>query len=301
MKIGIIGLGNIAQKAYLPVILNKKEITPVLCTRNPETLKSLSEKYRVEESVQSVDELLKHELDAAFVHSSTESHFGIVEKLIKSNIPVFVDKPLSYSYSKAEELVSLAEKKGVCLFTGFNRRFAPMYSSLKSQDTPGITIMQKNRVMLPEDTRRFIFDDFIHVVDTIRFLSPELSRDISVDHYMKDGKLLHVSVRFSAENYTAIGIMNHDSGITEEVLEVMKEGQKHVVKNLTTKTLFSNNEEKKIKFNDWNTVLFRRGFEEMIRHFLEVVRNKEFSRVPPPDSLLTHWYCEEIVRKIEKR
>lgn len=299
MRIGIIGLGNIAQKAYLPVILNNKDVTPVLCTRNALTLQTLAQKYRVSEVTQSLDELLTMGIEAAFIHSSTESHVPIAEKLLKSNIPVFVDKPFSYNYREAEKLVELSEKKGVVLFTGFNRRFAPMYSSLKDAVPPKITIMQKNRVSLPGKVRTFIFDDFIHVVDTIRFLSPELSSDISVNHYKKDGELLHVTVQFTSENYTAIAVMNRNNGISEEVLEVMKEGEKHVVRDLNSKTLFVNNEEKVIKFNDWDTVLFRRGFEEMIRHFLLVVQNKEFSRVPARDALLTHWFCEEIVLKIE--
>lgn len=34
MRIGIIGLGDIAQKAYLPVLSKKEGIELVLCTRN---------------------------------------------------------------------------------------------------------------------------------------------------------------------------------------------------------------------------------------------------------------------------
>ncbi|MCU7497508.1 MAG: Gfo/Idh/MocA family oxidoreductase [Ignavibacteria bacterium] len=298
MKIGIIGLGNIAQKAYLPIILNKKEVTPVLCTRNLSTLNSLAANYRVRETAASVEDLISSGIEAAFIHSSTESHFSLAEKLLRHDIAVFVDKPLSYHFEKAEELVALAEERGVCLFTGFNRRFAPMYSALKGPSMPGITIMQKNRLLLPDETRKFIFDDFIHVVDTIRFLSPELSKDISVQYYKKSGNLMHLTVQFSSENYTAIGIMNHESGKTEEVLEVMKDGQKHIITDLNSKVLLSNGEERHIKFNDWETVLLRRGFVEMIRHFLEVAKKKEVSRIPERDSLLTHWYCEEIVRQI---
>lgn len=300
MKIGIIGLGNIAQKAYLPVVLNKKDVTPVLCTRNPVTLKDLSKKYRVSEVTQSVDELLKMGIEAAFIHSSTESHVSIAEKLLNNDIPVFVDKPLSYSYAEAERLVELSEKRGIVLFTGFNRRFAPMYSALKDNNPPRIIIMQKNRQLLPGKAGTFIYDDFIHVIDTIRFLSPELSKNITVNYYEKEGLLLHVCVQFSSENFTAIAVMNRNSGINEEVLEVMKDNEKHVVRDLNDKRLLTDNEEKLIKFGDWDTVLYRRGFEEMIRHFLAVVEKKEFSRVPPRDALLTHWYCEEILRRITR-
>ena len=38
MRIGIIGLGDIAQKAYLPVLNEKEGIELVLCTRNKEKL-----------------------------------------------------------------------------------------------------------------------------------------------------------------------------------------------------------------------------------------------------------------------
>lgn len=108
MRIGIIGLGNIAQKAYLPVILNNKDVTPVLCTRNALTLQTLAQKYRVSKVTQSLDELTEMGIEAAFIHSSTESHVPIAEKLLQSNIPVFVDKPFSYNYAEAERLVELS-------------------------------------------------------------------------------------------------------------------------------------------------------------------------------------------------
>ena len=59
MKIGIIGLGDIAQKGYLPVLTEKENIELILCTRNINTLKKLSEKYRIKQYVQTVDELIE--------------------------------------------------------------------------------------------------------------------------------------------------------------------------------------------------------------------------------------------------
>lgn len=38
MKIAMIGLGDIAQKAYLPVLAQWPDIELVLCTRNPKVL-----------------------------------------------------------------------------------------------------------------------------------------------------------------------------------------------------------------------------------------------------------------------
>ncbi len=56
---------------------------------------------------------------------------------------------------------------------GFNRRFIPMVASLKEKGKANLILMQKNRFALPDLPRRFIVEDFIHVIDTLRFLMNE--------------------------------------------------------------------------------------------------------------------------------
>jgi len=55
IKIGIIRLGDISTKSYLPVLSEKEGIELVLCTRNVGTLNSLSKKYRIQEKVQTAE------------------------------------------------------------------------------------------------------------------------------------------------------------------------------------------------------------------------------------------------------
>ena len=48
MKIGVIGLGNIAQKAYLPIMVEMQaEVEWHLCSRNKETLETVGKKIRI--------------------------------------------------------------------------------------------------------------------------------------------------------------------------------------------------------------------------------------------------------------
>ncbi|MCF7566889.1 hypothetical protein L3X37_00725 [Sabulilitoribacter arenilitoris] len=67
-------------------------------------------------------------------------------------------------------MLTTATENKVLLHLGFNRRFAPLISSLKNEEEPIQISWQKNRVNLPDKPRVFIFDDFIHVVDSLRFL-----------------------------------------------------------------------------------------------------------------------------------
>ena len=55
-KIGIIGLGGISQKAYLPVMMAMgQEVEWHLYTRNQERLTEISQQYRVEHTYPSIE------------------------------------------------------------------------------------------------------------------------------------------------------------------------------------------------------------------------------------------------------
>ncbi len=299
MRVGVIGLGDIAQKAYLPVIAARDDVELVFCTRNRDTLARLARMYRVTECVAGVDDLLDRALDAAFVHTATDSHTAVATKLLRRAVPVYLDKPIAYSFDEARRLVDLAEESGQLLMIGFNRRFAPMYSQFQDNRRHRLVIMEKNRLFLPDQARRFVFDDFIHVVDTLRFLLPSAQPDVRVSSFQQEGRLHQVVLHLEGAGCTAIGVMNRDSGVTEETLEVMSPGNKWRVRGLNTTTHYANGEERHHQFKDWDTTLHRRGFPQIIEHFLACVRGEATPRQSTRDALETHVVCERIVQEIE--
>lgn len=301
MRIGIIGLGDIAQKAYLPVITAREDIELVFCTRSRETLGRLSAKYRVREAVQTVEELIASGIDAAFIHSSTESHVGIAEQLMRSGIHVYVDKPISYHYEEAERLTALAEQLGVILMVGFNRRFAPMVAAMKEKNDRRMALLQKNRLFSPDFARRFVYDDYIHVIDTIRFMAPgKITGTPRISMFIQEGKLYHAQVQLEGDGFVCTGIMNRDSGANDEILEIMNPGNKWVVEGLNTTIHFNGGQESRQKFNDWEPVLHRRGFAQIIDHFLTCVRDNKQPSISLKDALESHRICELIVEQAEK-
>jgi len=300
MRVGIIGLGDIAKKAYLPVMTDREDIELVLCTRNAETLKYLQAKYRIAETSGSVEQLIASGIQAAFVHTATESHVQITEQLINNGIHVFIDKPISYYYTECERIAKLAEEKQVLLMVGFNRRFAPMIASLKNQAAPRMIMLQKNRMSLPDVARRFIFDDFIHVVDTMRYLAPGEVKQVKVSPYILDGQIYHITLQLEGDGFTCIGVMNRDSGANEEMLEVMSPGNKWVVEGLNTTIHWTGGEERHVKFKDWDPVLYRRGFMDMTDHFLSCVREGRQPSITITDALESHRICELAVLEAEK-
>lgn len=297
MKVGIIGIGDICKKAYLPLITLMDDLEIVLCTRNTTTLQETKSKYKINKAVSSVDDLINEGIECAFIHSSTDSHYDLCKKLLSSGIHVYVDKPISYNLDQALELKDLAIKNNLILKVGFNRRFAPMISSLKNLGEANIVLIQKNRVNLPGQPRIFVYDDFIHVVDTLRFLMNGAYDNFTVDARIEDNLLQSITLKLSNSKTTAIGIMNRINGITEEIVEYMAPGKKAIVRNLTHTTLLENNSTSIKEFGDWENTLHKRGFNSIISSFIDDVKTKNLNYDMLEDSIITHKLCEKILKE----
>jgi virulence factor len=299
MRIAIVGLGSIAQRAYLPTIVGLSDVDLILCSRDRARLERVAAQYRISEYTTNVAELASMRIDAAFVHVATEAHSTIVSSLLGQGIHVYVDKPLAYTLDAASRLAASAKSTGRLLMVGFNRRHAPMYRALASQPDRRLVIMQKNRNAQPDVARRFIFDDFIHVVDTLRWLAPGPIEAMNVSGGIHAGQLHHVLLQLSGYGFGLVGIMNRDSGANEEALEVMSAGHKWRVQGLDTTTHLYGGVEQVSHFNDWDSVLWRRGFPQLIQHFLDCIRSQSKAVAVLDDALATHAMCEQIVMTLE--
>ncbi|MFD6028244.1 Gfo/Idh/MocA family protein [Streptomyces griseoluteus] len=294
MKVGCIGLGDIARKAYLPVLGTQPGLDLHLQTRTPATLAAVGDSLHLPAGQRhgTLDSLLDTGLDAAFVHAPTAVHPEIVTRLLEAGVPTYVDKPLAYELTDSQKLVELAERQGVPLFVGFNRRYAPAYAQVLEHPRD-LILLQKNRVGLPEEPRSMILDDFIHVVDTLRFLAPGPVDDVTVRVRTEDGLLHHVVLQLSGDGFTALGVMNRLSGSAEEILEVSGQDTKRQVINLA-EVIDHRGQPTVRRRGDWVPVSRQRGIEGAVLTFLDAVRAGE--PVSARDALATHELCERVVR-----
>ncbi|WP_432139025.1 Gfo/Idh/MocA family protein [Streptomyces sp. bgisy154] len=298
MKIGCIGLGDIAQKAYLPVLGMQPGVELHLQTRTPATLDRVADTYHLPagQRHRDLDALLAAGLDAAFVHAPTETHPSIVTRLLDAGVPTYVDKPLAYELADSQRLVDLAEARGTSLAVGFNRRHAPGYAQCADHPRE-LILLQKNRVGLPEEPRTMILDDFIHVVDTLRFLAPGEIDDVTVRARVRDGLLHHVVLQLAGDGFTALGVMNRLSGSNEEILEVSGQDTKRQVVNLA-EVIDHKGQPTVRRRGDWVPVARQRGIEQVVLAFLDAVRGGKV--LSARDALATHELCERVVRAVRE-
>jgi virulence factor len=293
VKVGCIGLGDIAQKAYLPVLTALPGIELHLQTRSATTLERTAEAYRIPAARchQDLDSLLAAGLDAAFVHAPTAAHPEIATRLIEAGVATYVDKPIASTYTDSERLVGLADRGGVSLAVGFNRRFAPSYAQCLEHPRD-LILLQKNRTGLAGAPRDFIVDDFIHVVDTLRFLVPGPVDHTDIRVRVREGLVHHVVLQLSGEGFTAVGMMNRTSGSTEEILEVSGQDTKRAVHDLAT-IIDHKGQPSVRRRGDWVPVARQRGIEQAALAFLGAVSAGR--TLSARDALETHELCERVV------
>lgn len=301
MRIGVLGIGDIAQKGYLPVLVNIKDVQVIPCTRNLDTLNEVMEKYHLSEGYTDVEEFLRQDLDGVYVTAATAAHYALSMKVLEAGIPLHLDKPISLDFTETQNLVDYAQANNCFMMVGFNRRYVPTVKKVHDEGKPDIVVYQKNRDMHPDNLRRFIVEDFVHVVDTTRFLLQDEIVELRV-HGKKEGdRLIHVVVNMITPSNQGILIMNYHNGVTEEIIEVSHPHKKSIIRNLAQFEVYDHSDFIKKPESDWIPTLKKRGFEDLRDAFLNALRIKAPSPIDGPDALRTHQLCEEIVTKLESQ
>jgi len=305
MKVAIIGLGAIAQKAHLPVLSQINGLELVLCTRNKNTLKKLSQQYRIKECYSDYRALIKAQVDAVMIHSSTVSHAQIASFFLEQGIPTFVDKPLADNAFDCEKLYELAAKNQQPLYMGFNRRFIPLYN----QYLPGIQSAQeqtallslhweKNRFNQPGDIRTFIFDDFIHPLDSVNLNAKNSLENMHLTWQFKGELLARLDVQWQQENTLLHATMNRVYGITNERVSACYENCAYQFDSFVTGKCWQDNQASLITLPDWTPMLTTKGFTAMIEDWLRVVQSGKLAPAVVERNLASHQLAEAICQKV---
>ncbi|MDT2845157.1 Gfo/Idh/MocA family protein [Enterococcus thailandicus] len=299
MKIGVIGVGNIAEKAYLPTYAkNQGTLTFYFATRNEQTKKRIKEMYGFSHLYETIDELIAEKIEACMIHAATKVHYELAKRCLEQGIHVFIDKPLSTSLHEVAELQALAKKNQVVLMIGFNRRFAPMVEELKQLPNKRLIQLQKNRIAAQETTEFVVYDLFLHLVDTAVYLLDEPITQVNSKIIEKNDYLELAMLHLETANQTAILTMDLRSGANTEQYQVTSEQGTYEVRNLTQMTIQQEGQTRQKEFGDWTNTLEKRGFEPMIMAFFEQIQHTQPNnqQLKQTGVYQSHELCEQMIR-----
>jgi virulence factor len=302
MRIGIIGLGDIARKLYLPLLLNRADVEVVgVMSRSADKVADVGRQYRIAGQFTDLDELLAARPDLVFIHAATAAHHELASACLEAGANAYVDKPLASNLADCEDLVRRADRAGRLLAVGFNRRFAPMYVRARDWLSEGISfaVMEKHRAALHDQTpRQAVYDDLIHVLDTMSWLLGEHAELAASDVRLDPTGWFALAVgTLQAPDAAGSYAMAREAGADAERLGLHGHGRSAEVVDLERGVFDDNLDGRRVMASgSWDTVAKRRGFNALVDHVLDTVDRPDECDVNGARVLAAHRLAEAVVR-----
>jgi predicted dehydrogenase len=131
LKVGVIGLGEVAQIIHLPILESLSECYEIaaICDISPSLVQWAGTRYGVHQQYTDALELVKQsDLDAVFILNSNEYHTTCAIAAIGQKKHVFIEKPMTMTQQEADAIIEARDEHGVKVMVGYMRRYAPAFT-----------------------------------------------------------------------------------------------------------------------------------------------------------------------------
>jgi myo-inositol 2-dehydrogenase/D-chiro-inositol 1-dehydrogenase len=186
IKIGIIGAGYIGGVHASVLARDERVRVSAIYDIDGERAQSLSSTSGAIVSP-SAEELIEAS-DAVYITTPNTKHTELAITAAEAGKHVFCEKPMATNLSDAQKVLDAAESSKAVFQVGHNRRFAPVYATLKQmlseEAAPHSAHVKMNRGELvnPEwvgdsnITGGFLYETTIHMFDMMRYLFGEIEQ-----------------------------------------------------------------------------------------------------------------------------
>lgn len=241
------------------------------------------------------------------IHAATDVHSTLAAFFLRLGVPTFVDKPLAASAQECDNLYELAEKYHQPLYVGFNRRHIPLYNQhlfeLAQQECGALRSLrwEKHRHALPGDIRTFVFDDFIHPLDSVNLSRQCNLDDLHLTYHMSEGLLARLDVQWQTGDTLLHASMNRQFGITTEHVTASYDNVAYLFDSFTQGKMWRDNQESRVALKDWTPMLASKGFDAMVQDWLQVAAAGKLPTHIIERNLASHQLAEAICQQITQQ
>jgi myo-inositol 2-dehydrogenase / D-chiro-inositol 1-dehydrogenase len=129
VRLGVIGLGVVAQAVHLPLLRNRYDLFEVtaVCDLSAERAARVAERFGLGAAgrFRSAEELLDSGLVDAVLVLTSGSHGQVAGAALGRGLPTLCEKPLAYTLAEADSLERLSAKEGTPLQLGYMKLYDP--------------------------------------------------------------------------------------------------------------------------------------------------------------------------------
>lgn len=256
--IGLLGAGNFTSTMVLPMMSKLNANISAIASSTGLTASLLAKKYNIPMVTTDYDSLIQDpKIKSVIIATRHDSHAGLVQKALRENKNVFVEKPLAIHSEQLQSIVDTLHNSKGSLTVGYNRRFSPAAILLKAHLAKSEAPMQLNFTMnagfLPKDhwTQNIeigggrIIGEACHYFDLAAFLTGSFATEVMAQS-MGDTKLSsdNVSILIKYQNGSTAVInyfSNGNKSYPKERVEVFQNNVIAILDNFTKLNFYGSN------------------------------------------------------------
>jgi virulence factor len=301
VALAVLGLGEIARKAHLPVLAARSDVNVVaLVSRSSRGAAELAAQYRFPIQATTLDEVIACHPAGALVLTESGSHPELTCRLLEAGIAVYLEKPMAVDMAGARQVAACAQRTSQLLMVGFNRRYAPLYQQMKAlfpDQTAGLCHLIKTRQPggLKQSPTTAVWDDVIHLIDLSRWLMGDPQQVHATVRYGSEGEFVGLSVQFEYLNGRAATLAHLRAGGVQERVEMYNTCTSARVEDLEVLQTQQDGVTKTHTHDPWTPMLTRRGFTSALDHFLNCLRNGQPPIQSAQGALKSHELAQTIL------
>ncbi|MBI2082662.1 MAG: bi-domain-containing oxidoreductase [Deltaproteobacteria bacterium] len=312
--IGWIGAGNFAQAYLLPLLKKNDEISLHTVSNSTSTSShNAQRKFGFMKATCNVEDIMNsQEINGVFITSRHDSHAQLVENALNQNKHVFVEKPLALTKEELTGIVKTWEKHPAVLCVGYNRRYSPLSTWIKSHlKTVAGPLMLNYRInvgAMPDN--HWLLDrkqgggmtlaEVCHFVDLLIYFSSSKPTSVYAKTFgatptEKRTNLL-ATICFENGSVGSISyIINSDASFPRERIEIFGRNSVAVIDNFKQASITHGGKSRRMR--KWARNM---GYEEEIKLVLKTFRENGPLPIPLEDLVatsLTTFKIEEALRE----
>ncbi len=295
VKVSFIGAGNYASRVLMPGFKNNKTILSTVVTSEGSSGMLCAKKYGFEYASTDVSDALKKDSDILVIATRHNLHAEQIILGLEKQKNIFVEKPLALTHKEIDNISATYNKikQKPLLMVGFNRRFSPHISKMKSllasKKAQKCFIFTMNAGFIPEehwtqDSRiggGRIIGEACHYIDLMRYLADSPFKTWSAikienkdTNSTRDDRAI-INLEFEDGSIGSIHYLSNGGPFQKERLEVFCENSVLQLNNFKTLRGYGWK-----TFNKYKTFLPNKGQNICIKKFIESVRLNTESPIP---------------------
>ncbi len=179
ISIGVIGVGYWGPNVIRNLVANPNTSVPICADLKPERLRYIQSLYPFIQTTRDYREVIRHpRVEAIAVCTPVFTHFELAREALLAGKHVLIEKPMAATSRQAEELINLAEQKGLTLLVDHTFLFTGAVQKIKE-----LVCVGEIGDLYYFDSVRVNLGLFQHDINVLWDLAPH---DISIMNYVID-------------------------------------------------------------------------------------------------------------------